>query len=194
MASPESTSDQELLRAIQARDSAALRALFERYGPTALALAQRVVRDPMLAEDVLQESFLAVWERPGAYEAGRGTVRAFLFTIVHNRAVDRVRRESAQQRRVDVEASLGVPDEPGIDELVAESADGALRRKQVRIALGDLPDEQRRIIELMYFDGLTQRQVSERLSLPLGTVKSRTLLAMRKLRVALAGASTERPL
>lgn len=194
MASPESTSDQELLRAISARDSAALRALFERYGPTALALAKRVVRDPMLAEDVLQEAFLAVWERPGAYEAGRGSVRAFLFTIVHNRAVDRVRRESAQQRRADIEANLTVRDEPGLEELVAESADGALRRKQVRTALGDLPGEQRRIIELMYFNGLTQRQVSEQLNLPLGTVKSRTLLAMRKLRVALANASTEQPL
>jgi len=188
---PQQPGDEALVRAIAARDHAALRLLFDRYAPAAMGLAARVLRDAMLAEDVVQEAFLAIWEHPDNYRPDRGSVRAFIFQIVHNRAVDRVRREASQQRRVAEQAVLADRDEPGIDEVVTDDAELADRRRQMRAALTSIPAEQRRIIELMYFDGLTQRQVAERLDLPLGTVKSRTLLAMRKLRAALVADSRE---
>lgn len=182
--------DEALMQRVAVRDHDALRVLFARYAPSAMALAYRVVRDAMLAEDVLQEAFLAVWERSADYHPDRGSVRAFVFQIVHHRAVDRVRREAVQKRRADEQAALGVPDVPGIDETVTDAAERGERRRQVRAVLNGIPSEQRRIIELMYFDGLTQQQVADRLELPLGTVKSRTLLAMRKLRAALIVEST----
>jgi len=176
--------DQALLRGIVARDPAALRELFERYASAATALAHRIIRDPMLAEDVVQEVFLSVWERPNAYQPDRGSVRSFVFTIVHNRAVDRVRRESAHHRHARVEVNND--GQPAIDDTVVDAVYLAERRVEVRGALAGIPAEQRQIIEMMYFDGMTQRQIAERLALPLGTVKSRTLLGMRKLQAALA--------
>jgi RNA polymerase sigma-70 factor, ECF subfamily len=164
------------------------RRLFRRYAPTALALATRVVRDPAVAEDAVQEAFLAVWRDPDAYDASLGSVRAWVMGIVHHRAVDATRREAARRRRDEAPLLLDPP--TTIEDEVMDEIDLPEQRRQVREALDALPENQREIVELMYFTGLTQSQIAERLSLPLGTVKSRTLLAMRRLRGALVGGAT----
>jgi RNA polymerase sigma factor (sigma-70 family) len=177
--------DRELLRRIARGDRESFRRLFGRYAPTAIGLARRVVRQPHLAEETVQEAFLSVWKNPGSYNPSRGTVRGWLMSAVHHRAVDTVRREEAQRRRA--EDVLSVPDLPPLDpgEQVVEELGLPQERAAVRGALQDLPAEQREVIELMYFSGLSQSQIAERTGLPLGTVKSRTLLGMRRLRAAL---------
>jgi RNA polymerase sigma-70 factor (ECF subfamily) len=179
--------DRELMTGIAAGDEDDFRRLFRRYAPTALALATRVVRDAAVAEEVVQEAFLAVWRDPGGYDARMGSVRAWLMGIVHHRAVDATRREAARRRRDEA----GVLADPPVlvEDDVIEVLDLPEQRRAVREALRSLPDPQREVVELMYFSGLTQTQIAERLSLPLGTVKSRTLLAMRRLRGALVGGS-----
>jgi len=177
--------DRHLLRRIAAGDREAFRQLFGRYAPTAMALARRVVRQPQLAEETVQEAFLSVWRNPRGYDPARGTVRAWLMSAVHHRAVDGVRREEAQRRRAEDVLSLPdlAPEDP------AQSAVDAVglpqERAAVRTALQELPPEQRQVIELMYFSGRSQSRIAEDLGLPLGTVKSRTLLGMRRLRAAL---------
>jgi RNA polymerase sigma-70 factor (ECF subfamily) len=181
----EEARDRDLLRRIGSADEEAFRELFRRYSPNALALARRVVRQPFIAEEIVQEAFLAAWRNAEGYREGRGSVRSWLMTMVHHRAVDAVRREESQRRRAeDAQASGALAVEDPADAVVAQLGLPEERRA-VRAALADLPAEQRQVIELMYFDGLSQSKVSERLRLPLGTVKSRTLLGMRRLRSAL---------
>jgi RNA polymerase sigma-70 factor, ECF subfamily len=182
---PVDDEDRELVDGVRARDEASFRALFGRYAPTALSLARRVVGQPFLAEEIVQEAFLAVWRNPDAYDADRGSVRSWLMGTVHHRAVDAVRREQSQRRRaMDARgADLVVVPDPADD--VLDELGLPEERKAVRAALDDLPEEQRRVIELMYFGGLSQSTIAARLGLPLGTVKSRTLLGMRRLRAAL---------
>ena len=181
----EEARDRDLLRRIGGGDEEAFRELFRRYSPNAMALAKRVVRQPFIAEEIVQEAFLAAWRNAKGYNEGRGSVRSWLMTMVHHRAVDAVRREESQRRRTeDAQAEDVLAVEDPADAVVAQLGLPEERRA-VRAALGDLPAEQRQVIELMYFDGLSQSKVSERLGLPLGTVKSRTLLGMRRLRSAL---------
>ncbi len=165
--------------------SDAFRDLYSRYASTAAGLAHRVIGDPALAEEVVQDVFLSVWRSAAAYDSARGSVRSWLLTQVHHRAVDVVRREDAERRR-----SFRQPGPVQSDptEEVVEDAWLRSRRADIRTALGTISDDQRQVLQLAYFDGLTQSQVSERLGIPLGTVKSRTLAAMLKLREALSGA------
>jgi len=173
--------DRALLARISAGDADAYKTLFARYAPTALALALRLVRHRSLAEESVQEAFLEVWRKPERYQEARGTVRAWLMTLVHNRSVDALRRELAQRRRSDEAAAFAsVPDDPASD--VVGALDLPKERARVRRALDGLPDDQRRVLELMYFDGMSQTDIAAHLSIPLGTVKSRSVLAMRKLR------------
>src|SRR5438552_2281441 len=169
--------DEELIRRVADGDEQALRELFATYGPYAKALALRIVASAALAEEVVQEVFLSVWQHAAEYRPELGSVRAWLFAAVHNRAVDSVRREEAFRRRAQEEAVL-IPEagEPDVAELVAESDELALRRKRMRAALEQLPEEQRRVLELMYFEGRTQSAIARETGIPLGTVKSRTLL------------------
>ncbi|MEX1046811.1 MAG: sigma-70 family RNA polymerase sigma factor [Actinomycetota bacterium] len=179
--------DRDLLRQISDGDQEAFRRLFRQYAPTAQSLARRIVIQQFLAEEILQEAFLAVWKRPEAFDSERGSVRAWLMSLVHHRAVDAVRREEAQRRR----AKDAVLDQPVVEEdpaaTVVEELGLPGERAAVRAALSEIPEEQRRVIELMYFGGLSQSKIAEQLELPLGTVKSRTLLGMRRLRGALLG-------
>jgi RNA polymerase sigma-70 factor (ECF subfamily) len=180
--------DQELVRRVRSGDEDAFRRLFRRYAPSALSLARRVVHQPFLAEEIVQEAFLAVWRNPDGYDPHLGSVRAWLMGTVHHRAVDAVRLEETQRRRAEdprgaVVAIVDVADR------VVEELGLSEERKAVRTALQVLPAEQRQVIELMYFAGLSQSKIAARLDLPLGTVKSRTLLAMRRLRAELEGIS-----
>jgi len=179
------TRDRELVRRVGERDEEAFRGLFRTYAPTALALARRIVRQAFLAEEIVQEVFLAVWRHPEGYDQHRGSVRAWLMGMAHHRAVDAVRREEANRRRS--EDVLPEPSEGDPADTVVAAISQPQERAAVRGALEQLPREQREVIELMYYEGLSQSRIAERLSLPLGTVKSRTLLGMRRLRAVLMG-------
>jgi RNA polymerase sigma factor (sigma-70 family) len=179
--------DRELVRRLREGDEDAFRGLFARYAPSAKALALRVVRQTNLAEEIVQEAFLAVWRNPGAYDAQLGSVRAWLMGMVHHRAVDLIRREEAYRRRAEDSIPTVIIEQADHADEIVEALGLPEERRVVRAALEELPEEQRAVITFMYFDGLTQSQVAEKTGLPLGTVKSRTLLGMRKLRAALGG-------
>jgi RNA polymerase sigma-70 factor (ECF subfamily) len=174
--------DRQLLRRIEGGDEEAFRALFAAYGPSAMALASRVLRQTHLAEEIVQEAFLTLWLSAELYDERRGSVKAWLMTMVHHRAVDSVRREETQRRRAD-ELMGGMREEtedPSGDVVDAVAASG--ERAAVRAALNALPAEQREVLGSMYFDGLSQTQIAERTGVPLGTIKSRALLGMRRMR------------
>ena len=168
-------------------DRVAFRRLFDRYSSIAMALARRILRQPHLAEETVQEVFLALWCDPDRYRAESGTVRAWLMAAVHHRAVDAVRCEESQRKRTAEAAAMGFTHEGPADpcETVVDEIGWAEGREVVRRALDGLGHQQRQVIELMYFDGLSQTQISERLTLPLGTVKSRARLGMGHMRAGL---------
>jgi RNA polymerase sigma-70 factor (ECF subfamily) len=175
--------DRDLLARTARGEEEAFAELFRRYGSAGLGLAVRVARDRAVAEDVVQEVFVSVWRRASAYDPARGSVRSWLLAQIHHRAVDAIRREEAQRRRAMGPAPVLTLDaEDVIEEDWLRS-----RRLRVRDAMRTLSDEQRSILELAYFDGLTQAQIATKAAIPLGTVKSRTVAAMRKLRDAMAG-------
>lgn len=159
--------------------------LFRRYGPVANGLAVRVLGDPALADEVLQEVFLSVWRLARNYDGARGSVRAWILAQVHHRAVDVVRREESARRRLSRQPVTS-PDAE-IDDVIEQSWI-ATRRAQVRRALSTLSNDQRTVLELAYYRGMTQTQIAEQANMPLGTVKSRTLSALRTLRAALGSA------
>jgi RNA polymerase sigma-70 factor (ECF subfamily) len=181
----EEVQDLELHRRLSNGDRAAFDELYRRYGAAAHGLALRVTAQEALAQEVVQDAFLALWRAPEAYDPSRGTFRSFFLSLVHHRAVDTVRREDRLRKRTERASNL----EPVVGEDVAEGvvreADLDLRRKEVLEALRTLPPEQRQVLELAYFGGSTQAAIAEELGIPLGTVKTRTLAAMRKLRRAL---------
>jgi RNA polymerase sigma-70 factor (ECF subfamily) len=182
----EKRDDVQLHRALTEGDRAAFDELYRRYSPAAYGLAYRLTGQPGLAQDVVHDSFLALWRAPEAYDAARGPFRTFFLSLVHHRAVDTIRREERMRRRNERASNL----EPAVGEDVAENvvdrAHLAVRRREVREALETLPPDQREVLEMAYFDGLTQATIGERLGIPLGTVKTRTFAAMRKLRAALS--------
>ncbi len=176
------SSDAELLVGIAQGDADAFRAFFRRHAPAVHAMTLRVARDRVTAEDATQEAFLAVWKCADRYRSDRGSVKAWLMTIAHHAAVDRVRREEARRRVLDLPERLFTED---FSDDAVEIMDGPGDRAKVRAALARLPERQWRIIELMYFAGRSQMQISQLLEIPLGTVKSRCLAAMRTLRTEL---------
>ena len=177
-------SDLELLGRVAARDPEAFEALYRRYASAAYGVALRVLRQPVLAEDVVHDAFLAIWTGPEAFDPSRGSFRTFLLSLVHHRAVDGVRREERLRKR-EQRANPPPPPDEDVMETVVEEAELADRRQRVRDALGALPPEQRRLVELMYFRGWTQSRIATEEGVPLGTVKSRVFAAMRRLREVL---------
>jgi RNA polymerase sigma-70 factor (ECF subfamily) len=177
--------DRELVLGIGRRDEEAFRGLFGRYAPSATSLAMRVVRQPHLAEEIVQEAFMALWRNPAAYDDARGSVKSWLMGMVHHRAVDMVRREESHRRRAEKTAHQAMELESDHADEVVEQIGLPEERRRVRTALDELPEAQREVLERMYFDGMSQSQIAEATGLPLGTVKSRTLLGMRRLRAVL---------
>ena len=163
-----------------ARDPSALSDLYDQFGSYVFGLAARVIGDRHAAEDVTQEVFLSLWERPEAFEPARGRLRTFLGTLAHRRAVDVVRREEARRRRAAREAATRTPI-PDVGEL----AMAIVAAEQVRVEVSRLPSEQRAAIELAYFGGRTYRQVAEELGIPEGTAKSRMRLGLGRIAQAL---------
>jgi RNA polymerase sigma-70 factor (ECF subfamily) len=185
-----SRSDEDVLAAVQARDDAALAELYDRYGRLAFGLAYRILGERGVAEDVVQEAFLAVWRRADSYRTDRGSVRGWLMSIVHNASIDR-RRGRFKREQGDVALDeLAFKLETDADETFATVAEGIVA-EQVRRALTGLPEEQRQAIELAYFGGLTQQEIAVRTGTPLGTVKSRLRLGLHKLRGLLQDAVVE---
>jgi RNA polymerase sigma-70 factor (ECF subfamily) len=179
----------ELVRRIRAGDRDAVDELYGRYGRRAYSLARRILLDDLLAEDVVQEVFLSVWRNPAAFDGSRATVSSWLMAMVHHKAVDAVRREQSQRRRRDqVEDDLLLR-EPTAARDVEDQAWSSLVAEQVRAALGDLPPAQREALALAYYAGYTQREVAALTGVPLGTVKTRMLSGMRRLRQTLGGAA-----
>jgi len=178
--------DEELMQRLVYRDLWAFRALYDRYGNLVYSAALRVLRDPQVAEDMVQEIFLRIWRKPDSYVAQRGRFATWLSSVTRNRAVDEIRSRGRRFRHEtaspeEQERELPAP-ETNDPALMAELAD---QRRLILAALAQIPAEQRQIIELAYFGGLTQQEIAERLSQPLGTVKTRIRLGMQKLRVAL---------
>jgi RNA polymerase sigma-70 factor (ECF subfamily) len=171
-------SDEELLAAIAERDQDSVAVLFDRYGGLAFALALRVLSDHGTAEDVVQESFLSIWRQAASYDTSRGTARTWLLTVVRNRAVDRLR---SNRIRVAMDRPIeGMDNSLGVSDVWAEVS-VKIDREAIRESLSNLPAEQQEVIELAYLGGLTHVEIAERLSLPLGTVKGRMRIALRKL-------------
>ena len=171
--------DDSLVRALAEGDELALAELYRRFGGTAYRVAHRVLRDASLAEDAVQEAFLGVWRAAAAYDGARASVSSWLLTLVHRRSVDLVRR-AERHRTVPMEGVDVVENESTEDNALAQ-----LERRRVHQALQGLPEGQRTLLELAYYGGLTQSQIAERLGQPLGTVKSRTFVALAQLREAL---------
>ena len=169
-----------VLDRLVAGDHDALREVYDQYASFVYGLALRVIGDPRAAEDVSQDVFVSVWERPGAFDPDRGGLRTWLGTLAHRRAVDHVRREEARRRRAQRDAARAVSP-PDVEEI----ATAVLTAERVRAAVEALPDDQRRAVELAYFGALTYRQVAIELGIPEGTAKSRLRLGLRRIANAL---------
>jgi RNA polymerase sigma-70 factor (ECF subfamily) len=183
----EEVQDLELHRRLSTGDRDAFDELFHRYGAAAHGLALRITAQEALAQEVVQDAFLALWRAPRAFDPARGAFRSFFLSLVHHRAVDVVRREERMRTRSERASNLEPVRGEDVADAVVEGAYLSVRRKQVREALTTLPPDQRRVVELAYFGGYTQARIAEMLGIPIGTVKTRTLAAMRKLRRALSG-------
>ncbi len=174
--------DQTLVRLIAQARSEALDELYERYGRLVFSLALNSVGNAGTAEEITQDVFLRVWQRARQYRPERGQVSTWLTTITRHRAIDQLRRRGSRPEGHSVAwAEISAASEPTV-EGPEEVAALAMERKRVRAALAQLPDEQKHVLALAYFQGLTQSQIAETLDLPLGTVKTRIRLGMQKLR------------
>jgi len=181
--SPEdSAADLELVRRVAAGDRGAVDDLYQRFRRPAFALARRVFGDDVLAEDVLQDVFLGIWRDPGAFDGSRGSVASWLLAMVHHKAVDAVRREEAHRRRQARAEEDLVLSAPTQTTDVEDTAAERLAAQRVRTALHALPHPQREALTLAYYGGYTQREVAALTGTPLGTVKTRMLAGMRRLK------------
>lgn len=178
-------SDLDLLALIAESDRDALGALYDRYGRRVFALAARILNDPTTSEEVTQDVFMSVWRRGASYSQEKGKFTTWLFSIAHNRTIDELRRRRRDRNRQndDIEDHLDIVSG---DILPEDLAVAQSEYEQVFEALKTLPEEQRMVVELSYFKGLTQAEIAERTGQPLGTVKTRMRLALRKLRNALS--------
>jgi RNA polymerase sigma-70 factor (ECF subfamily) len=180
-ASVRQRSDADLIVRVAHQDRAAFCELYDRYGAAAYRLADRITRNPQLAEAVVQDVFLTIWRRAGRFDERRARPATWLLTIVHHRAVDVVRGE--QLRRTEPEGQIAELADESVD--VPREAWLALQRDRVHSAVAALSDPQREVIELAYFKGYTQNQLAQHLGQPVGTIKSRTQAALARLRATL---------
>jgi RNA polymerase sigma-70 factor (ECF subfamily) len=172
--------DEDLLTLIERGDAEAFEVIYDRHSRVAFSLAFRLLGDRQSAEDLVQDSFLAVWRGAAGFASSRGSVRNWLLSILHNRGVDRLRTLGAMSRRQEAleQVELRRPDEPD----AAALGIGRALAGSVREELGSLPAEQHEVLKLAYYGGFTHHEIAEMLSLPLGTVKSRMRLGLDRLR------------
>jgi RNA polymerase sigma-70 factor (ECF subfamily) len=175
------TPDAELVARVAGGDAEALAELYDRHGHTAYGLATRVLRDRALAEDAVQEAFLALWRTAASFDARRANVATWINVLVHRRAVDVVRRQERHRAEPLPETGFG-----GFDAAADDTAERHETAARVQAELARLPRPQREVIELAFYGGLSQAEIAEHLGVPLGTVKSRTFSALARLRDVLA--------
>jgi RNA polymerase sigma-70 factor, ECF subfamily len=180
--------DAALVGALKRGDSQALEELYRRHSPRCFALLVRMLRERSDAEEVLQESFVDIWRRAGEYSTARGAVEAWILVIARSRAIDRLRTRGARLRLVQQTEQMAAAPASVQPEPADVHANTRLRR-----ALGTLPAEQRRALELAYWDGLSQREISEHTGDPLGTVKTRVRLGLQRLAELLSAESRTAP-
>jgi RNA polymerase sigma-70 factor (ECF subfamily) len=175
--------DEELMQLVYRSKADAFEVIYDRHADAAFSLAFRICSQRALAEDVVQEAFLSLWRSRTRYDRNRGSVRTWLLGIVHNRAIDALRRRAVRDR--------GMVHDEGIEERVAapERTDLDVARREeareIRSALDELPQEQSQVIELAYFAGMTHVQIAAKLQMPVGTIKGRMRLGLSKMRMAL---------
>ena len=178
-----SLADEELMELVRGGEVHAFEVIFDRHSTAAFSLAYRMCGRRSLAEDIVQDAFLSLWRSSSSYEPGRGSVRSWVLSVVHNRAIDAFRRQGPRDGRnvadEGVAERLPAPDATDVE---VERRDDA---RQVRSALEELPPDQRQVIELAYFGGFTHAQIAEMLDLPPGTVKGRMRLGLTKMRYVL---------
>jgi len=172
-----------LVRRMADGDADALTEIYDRFAPILLAVARRILGASGDAEEILQESFLQAWNQAERYDPGRSSVSTWLVLIARSRALDRLRSRAARDRAA--QAAAAEPEAPDTSSRHEEHVLHGERRERVRRALAELPEEQRQVLELAFYEGLSQTEIALRTAAPLGTVKTRALLGMKKLRQAL---------
>jgi RNA polymerase sigma-70 factor (ECF subfamily) len=180
MADLRNLADEEMMQLVQAGDARAFELLYDRHGGAAFSLAYRMVGNRASAEDVTQEAFLSIWRSRLRYDQARGSVRTWVLGIVHNRAIDGLRRSVVHDRRR--EAIEGIEERFEARDRTDVEAARRDEARSVRSALDTLPEDQRRTIELAYFGGFSHSQIAELLGEPIGTVKGRMRLGLEKMR------------
>ena len=171
--------DEDLISLVEAADAEAFATLYDRHSRAAFSLAYRMMGERQAAEDLAQDAFLKVWRSASSYRAERGSVRTWILSIVHNRGIDQLRTQASRRRTQDKIEASAPRSQPS--EAFAETWRNS-QRDQVREALNTLPPEQLTILELAYFSGYTHVEISDLLRLPLGTVKGRMRLGLKKIR------------
>ena len=171
--------DEDLISLVETGDADAFATLYDRHSRAAFSLAYRMMGERQAAEDLAQDAFLKAWRGAGSYRAERGSVRTWILSIVHNRAIDQLRSHASRRRTQDKIEATAPRSQPS--EAFAETWRNS-QRDQVREALNTLPPEQLKILELAYFSGYTHVEISDLLRLPLGTVKGRMRLGLQKIR------------
>ncbi len=188
---PESMSDEDLIAAIAGGSRPALEALYDRYSGAVYSIAVQILRDPGAAEEAVQDTFFNVWRRASSYAPAKGKVTAWLFSIGHHRVIDEVRKRKRREqpltgREVDI---LNQPDSGHNDPLKHVALQ--VVRDEIRKAMSALRPEQREVVVLAYYGGMTHSEIASKLQQPLGTVKTRMRLAMKKLRNVLSAGGRE---
>ncbi len=182
--------DEDLMALVSEGDANAFEVIFDRHADVAFSLAYRMCGRRSMAEDVVQDAFLSLWRSGARYDRTRGSVRSWILRVVHNRAIDAFRRETVRTSR-DVHEE-GVAERVASTQRTDEEVERHDEALQIRTALGELPADQRQVIELAYFGGFSHSQIAEMLKLPAGTVKGRMRLGLTKMRIALGDPTEDR--
>jgi RNA polymerase sigma-70 factor (ECF subfamily) len=181
----ERLADEELMPLIGDKDPEAFEVFYDRHGGVAYSLAYRIVGEKAAAEDVTQEAFISIWRSGAHFDRARGSVRSWMLSIVRNRAIDALRSRAGKAPKLTFDDDAVLEQRPAAERTEEE----AMRREtagELRGALGTLPGEQSKVIELAYFGGFSQSEISRMLGVPLGTVKGRMRLGLEKIRGELA--------
>jgi RNA polymerase sigma-70 factor, ECF subfamily len=175
--------DEELMQLVRRGTAEAFEVIYERHSTAAFSLAYRMCGSRAAAEDVVQEAFLSMWRSGSRYDRARGSVRTWVLGIVHNRAIDGLRRSSVHDKRR--ASDEGLEERFAARERTEVEAARSDEAQTVRVVLDELPAEQCKVIELAYFGGFTHTEIADMLDTPVGTVKGRMRLGMEKMRAAL---------
>jgi RNA polymerase sigma-70 factor (ECF subfamily) len=181
----ERLADEELMPLIGEKDPEAFEVFYDRHGGVAYSLAYRIVGEKAAAEDVTQEAFISIWRSGARFDRARGSVRSWMLSIVRNRAIDALRSRAGKAPKLTFDDDAILEQRPS-EELTDAEAMKHETASEIRGALGELPGEQSKVIELAYFGGFSQSEISRMLGVPLGTVKGRMRLGLEKIRGELA--------